>query len=138
MPLKPGNAKRILLASVRLAMWLGILGSAFLILPVGGYDRFGHRISFQTTDIESSPVWLIAGPFSDSGDNSLFKDYLRWVGGEAMVRPLEGGLAGVSSKGLVRWQKAEPDSSISKTSGQSNTIRPPTPTPKSIRIPTGT
>lgn len=110
MPLKPGNAKRILLASVRLAMWLGILGSAFLILPVGGYDRVGHRISFQTTDIESSPVWLIAGPFSDSGDNSLFKDYLRWVGGEAMVRPLEGGLAGVSSKGLVRWQKAEPDS----------------------------
>jgi hypothetical protein len=89
-----------------LAAGLAIVVCACLIVPVGSFVYSGTQISFQPTDDGSVPVWLIAGPFSDSGDNALFKDYLWWAGGEAAMHARDGGLAGWSSKHLVRWQKA--------------------------------
>jgi pimeloyl-ACP methyl ester carboxylesterase len=92
-----------------LAAALVILAGACLILPLGSFVHTGRSTSFQPSGDGTAPVWLIAGPFSDSGDNALFKDYLWWAGGEAGMRARDGALAGWTSKHLVRWQKADTD-----------------------------
>lgn len=78
----------------------------YLFAPVGGIIPLGRRISFQPSGDPATPVWLIAGPFRDTGDNALFSDLLWWVGGEKNVEAREGGIAGRRWHNLIRWKRA--------------------------------
>ncbi|MGH9825064.1 MAG: hypothetical protein ACREDR_17680, partial [Blastocatellia bacterium] len=100
---------------MRLAKKLGIaltvvatIAAVLLIAPVGGLIKTGKQISFRPSGDGATPVWLIAGPFQDTGDNALFADCLWWVGGEGGAKARDGGIAGRRWHSLVRWQQVTP------------------------------
>ncbi|HEY6331822.1 MAG TPA: prolyl oligopeptidase family serine peptidase [Blastocatellia bacterium] len=87
-----------------------IVAAGLFVLPVGGFIHIGKPISFQPSGDESIPTWLIAGPFGNSGDNALFRDYLWWAGGEAKIKPREGDIAAIQPRRIIRWQRQPADS----------------------------
>jgi pimeloyl-ACP methyl ester carboxylesterase len=95
-------------------MRFGARTAALLIVltvlpPLGGViRRLPIVLSRSSVDVPLTG-WLIAGPFAGSGQNALFRDYLKVAGGEAALRAREGDLADWGLGRSVRWRPATPD-----------------------------